>query len=49
MNFINAGHSPPLVYKSKDKKIISLDKTDVLLGVKKNIKIGREKNITGKG
>jgi sigma-B regulation protein RsbU (phosphoserine phosphatase) len=39
MNFINAGHSPPLVYKSKEKKIISLEKTDVLLGVKKNIKL----------
>jgi phosphoserine phosphatase RsbU/P len=43
MNFINAGHSPPLVYKSKEKKIISLEKTDVLLGVKKNIKLKDKK------
>ncbi|MCE5215132.1 MAG: SpoIIE family protein phosphatase [Methanobacterium sp.] len=43
MNFINAGHSPPLVFKSKDKKIISLEKTDVLLGVNKNIKLEDKK------
>lgn len=39
MTFINAGHSPPLVFKNKDKKFIALEKEDILLGEKKNIEL----------
>ncbi len=45
MTFVNAGHSPPLVYKSKDKKIIALKKDKVLLGDKKSIKL-EEKHLS---
>jgi phosphoserine phosphatase RsbU/P len=43
MSFVNAGHSPPLVFKSREKKIMSLDKEEMFLGVEKSIKLEDKK------
>lgn len=45
MNFVNAGHSSPVVYKKKDDKIIILERDKVFLGDKKNITL-EEKHLT---
>ena len=39
MSFVNTGHSPPLVFKNKNNKITALEKEDILLGEKRNIKL----------
>lgn len=45
MSFVNAGHSSPLIYKDKDRKIITLEKQKVFLGEKKPIRV-KEKYLT---
>lgn len=45
MTFVNAGHSSPVIFKNKDKNIISLEKEKVFLGERKNIKL-EEKHLT---
>lgn len=45
MNYINAGHSPPLIIKNKTKEIKTLEKDDTLVGGIKNLKL-KEKHLS---
>lgn len=49
MTYVNAGHGSPLVFKSFDKKIVSLEEENVLLGENKTINIEEKHMFLEKG